>query len=48
MQSWQTFFKVSTKKSNKIQEKKVLTVNIEKLDLNGCGVAYYKKKTCVC
>lgn len=38
------FFKVSTKKSNKIQEKKVLTVNIEKLDLNGCGVAYYKKK----
>ena len=38
------FFKVSTKKSNKIQDQKTLTVNIEKLDLNGCGVAYYKKK----
>lgn len=38
------FFKVNTKKSDKIQETKRLTLNIEKLDLNGCGVAYYKKK----
>ena len=38
------FFKVSTKKSGIIQEKKTLTVDVKKLDLNGCGVAYYQKK----
>ncbi|MCI2283290.1 TRAM domain-containing protein [Colwellia sp. MSW7] len=38
------FFKVNTKKLDKIQETKRLTLTIEKLDLNGCGVAYYKKK----
>jgi len=38
------FFKVNTKKSVKEQEKKKLTVKIEKLDLNGCGVAYSKKR----
>ena len=38
------FFKENTKKSVKTQEKQILTVKVEKLDLNGCGVAYYKKK----
>ncbi len=38
------FFKASTKKPNQSQVRQTLTVKIEKLDLNGCGVAYYKKK----
>ncbi len=38
------FFKVSTKKPHKTQEKQKLAVKIEKLDLNGCGVAYLKSK----
>lgn len=38
------FFKVSTKKPLNTQEKQNLTVNVEKLDLNGCGVAYCKNK----
>lgn len=38
------FFKVNPKKSINNQVKKILTVNVEKLDLNGCGVAYYQKK----
>ena len=38
------FFKINTNKSVKIQKKQKLTVQIEKLDLNGCGVAYCKNK----
>jgi len=38
------FFKAKTKKSIQTQAKQKLTVKIEKLDLNGCGVAYYKNK----
>jgi len=38
------FFKVNTKKSVKTQEKQKLTVIVERLDLNGCGVAYCKNK----
>lgn len=38
------FFKENTKKSLQTQVKQKLTVKIEKLDLNGCGVAYYKNK----
>ena len=38
------FFQVSNKKSVKAQEKKKLTVNIERLDSNGCGVAFYQSK----
>jgi len=39
------FFKENKKKPVKTQEKQVLTVSVEKLDINGCGVAYYKKKS---
>ncbi len=38
------FFKTGAKKSVQTQVKQVLTVNIEKFDTNGCGVAYYKNK----
>lgn len=38
------FFKVNSKKSGIVQDKKTLTVKVDKLDLNGCGVAYYKQK----
>tara|TARA_R110001583_G_scaffold174519_3_gene328957 strand:+ start:3402 stop:4823 length:1422 start_codon:yes stop_codon:yes gene_type:complete len=38
------FFKESSKKPIQTQEKQTLTVQIEKLDLNGCGVAYCKNK----
>lgn len=38
------FFKVNTKKSVNTHEKQTLTVQIEKLDANGCGVAYCQKK----
>lgn len=38
------FFKVNTKKPIQSQKKVKLTVNVEKLDLNGGGVAYYKNK----
>lgn len=38
------FFKANTKKPIQTKVKETLTVHIEKLDLNGCGVAYYKKK----
>jgi len=38
------FFKANTKKPVQSQVKQMLTVKIDKLDLNGCGVAYYKKK----
>lgn len=38
------FYQVNPKKSINNQVKKNITVNIEKLDLNGCGVAYYQKK----
>jgi 23S rRNA (uracil1939-C5)-methyltransferase len=38
------FFTVSKKKTVKTDSKKTLTVNIERLDFNGCGVAYVKNK----
>jgi 23S rRNA (uracil1939-C5)-methyltransferase len=38
------FFKVNTKAPVKAKEKQKLTVKIERLDLNGCGVAYCKNK----
>lgn len=38
------FFKENAKKSVQTQVKQTLAVKIEKLDLNGCGVSYYKKK----
>jgi len=38
------FFKVNTKKSVKNKEKQRKTVEIKKLDLNGCGVAYCNNK----
>ncbi|WP_159818626.1 23S rRNA (uracil(1939)-C(5))-methyltransferase RlmD [Colwellia sp. 20A7] len=38
------FFQVSNKKSVKAQEKQKLTVKVERLDSNGCGVAYYQSK----
>ena len=38
------FFTVSKKKPVSTDNKKTLTVNIERLDLNGCGVAYIKNK----
>mgnify|MGYP000456267678 CR=1 FL=1 len=38
------FFKVSTKKPVKAQEKQKITVKIDRLDLNGCGVAYCQNK----
>ena len=38
------FFKENTKKTVKNKEKQKLTVKVEKLDTNGCGVAYYKDK----
>ena len=38
------FFKAKTIKPAQTSAKETLTVTIEKLDLNGCGVAYYKKK----
>ena len=38
------FFKVNTKKPAKTQEKQKLTVTIDRLDLNGCGIAYLKNK----
>lgn len=38
------FFKAKTSKPRQTQVKETLTVMIEKLDSNGCGVAYYKKK----
>ena len=38
------FFKENTKKPVTTTEKKSLTVNVERLDVNGCGVAYHKKK----
>jgi len=38
------FFKVSSKKPLKAQEKQKLTVKVQRLDLNGCGVAYSKNK----
>jgi len=38
------FFKENTKKPIVTKEKKTLILNIERLDVNGCGVAYDKKK----
>jgi len=38
------FFKVSTKKPVNAQDKQKLTVKVDRLDLNGCGVAYCKNK----
>lgn len=38
------FFKENTKKPTNKKVKKHLSVTIEKLDLNGCGVAYFNKK----
>jgi len=38
------FFKAKTIKPAQTATKELLTITIEKLDLNGCGVAYYKKK----
>ncbi|MBL4941312.1 MAG: 23S rRNA (uracil(1939)-C(5))-methyltransferase RlmD [Colwellia sp.] len=38
------FFKATTKKPVQTQLKQRLMVKIDKLDLNGCGVAYYKQK----
>ncbi|MBU2923226.1 23S rRNA (uracil(1939)-C(5))-methyltransferase RlmD [Colwellia sp. 4_MG-2023] len=38
------FFQVNNKKSVKAQERKKLTVKVERLDSNGCGVAYYQSK----
>ena len=38
------FFKVSTKKSANVQSNQTLTVNIERLDLNGSGVTYVNNK----
>ena len=40
----ENFFQVSNKKSVKAQEKQKLTVKVERLDSNGCGVAYIKNK----
>ena len=38
------FFKETSKKTTKSHEKQILAFEIEKLDSNGCGVAYYKRK----
>ncbi|MDP7592514.1 MAG: 23S rRNA (uracil(1939)-C(5))-methyltransferase RlmD [Litorilituus sp.] len=38
------FFKASVKKSSPTQAKQRLTINIEKLDINGCGVGRYQNK----
>ena len=38
------FFKAKITKPTQIKTKETLTLTIEKLDSNGCGVAYYKKK----
>ncbi|GAA6172267.1 23S rRNA (uracil(1939)-C(5))-methyltransferase RlmD [Colwellia sp. KU-HH00111] len=38
------FFKAKTNKPASPQVKDILTVNIDKLDSHGCGVAYYRKK----
>jgi 23S rRNA (uracil1939-C5)-methyltransferase len=38
------FYKVKAESSSNSHKKQKLTVKVEKLDLNGCGVAYYKNK----
>lgn len=38
------FFKVKPQTNTKPAANQKLTVTIERLDINGCGVAYYKKK----
>jgi 23S rRNA (uracil1939-C5)-methyltransferase len=38
------FYKVNAENSSKSNKKQKLTVKVEKLDLNGSGVAYYKNK----
>ncbi|OUR62513.1 23S rRNA (uracil(1939)-C(5))-methyltransferase RlmD [Colwellia sp. 39_35_sub15_T18] len=38
------FFKASDKKTTKAKSKSTIVVNIDKLDMNGCGVGHYQNK----